>query len=248
MSKLYIKSRYATTPHELLYNPNISMRAKGLFAYIQGKPDGWSFSAERISRESSEGLQAINSGLKELENNGYLQRVRNSVNGTWVHEYHLHESPVNAYSLHPTETHSMQSASMENPPDINKKDSNKKDLIKKEDNIYPSFDDFWDLYAKKISRSTCEKKWKKLKQEDKIKIMEHIPIYFKAQPDPQYRKLPETFLNKRSWEDELDSTQLFTKDSLQAHTIQQPVPSNIDWREREKYWEEQTRLERQQLK
>lgn len=204
MSKLYIKSRYATIPHELLYNPKISMRAKGLFAYIQGKPDGWNFSAERISNESSEGLQAISSGLKELEKNGYLVRVKNSVNGTWVHEYHLHESPVHGSSLHPTKTHSMQSASMENPPDINKKDSNKKDLIKKEDNIYPSFDDFWDLYEKKRDKEKCKDKWSKISSKDKLEIMEFIPKYKASQPDSQYRKDPIRFLNNKTWNDELE--------------------------------------------
>lgn len=67
MSKLTIKSRFAVTPNELLKNPEISYKAKGLYAQIQSKPDGWDFSAERLALEGSEGRDSIRSGLRELE-------------------------------------------------------------------------------------------------------------------------------------------------------------------------------------
>ena len=33
--------------------------------------------------------------------------------------------------------------------------------------------------------------------------MEHIPKYKQAQPDKKFRKNPETFLNNKSWNDEI---------------------------------------------
>ena len=69
--------------------------------------------------------------------------------------------------------------------------------------IWPSFDDFWDLYDKKINRGKCEKKWNKQKQEVREEIMMHVEEYVKATPDEQYRKNPETYLNNSSWKDQI---------------------------------------------
>lgn len=71
------------------------------------------------------------------------------------------------------------------------------------DNLWPSFNDFWNGYDKKIDRPKCEKKWGKLKQVDKEKIMNHIVLYVKSTPDKQFRKHPATYLNNRSWENEI---------------------------------------------
>lgn len=76
------------------------------------------------------------------------------------------------------------------------------DIIKTE--VYPTFDDFWDLYDKKIGKkSKIEKKWDLLSQSTKEEIMQYVPKYIQSQPDKQYRKNPETFLNNESWNDEI---------------------------------------------
>lgn len=95
MGKLIIKNRYATIPNELVNSAEISLKAKGLFAYIQSKPDGWDFSAEKIANQVKEGLPAVMSALKELEVNGYLIRHRYiSELGYRLVEYILHDTPT----------------------------------------------------------------------------------------------------------------------------------------------------------
>lgn len=69
--------------------------------------------------------------------------------------------------------------------------------------IYPTFNDFWNLYDKKIDRPKCEKKWGNLSQKEKEACMEYIPVYQLSQPDKQYRRHPETFLNNKTWENEV---------------------------------------------
>lgn len=134
MSKLFIKDRFATTPNALLYNSNISLRAKGLFAYIQGKPDNWNFSAERIALECKEGLQSVRSALRELETFGYLQRVKSkNEKGHWECDYILHSAPSNpadekpTLGNRPTENHTTEKPTLENHTNINKTDIIKKD-------------------------------------------------------------------------------------------------------------------------
>lgn len=69
--------------------------------------------------------------------------------------------------------------------------------------VWPSFLDFWDKYEKKQDRPKCEKKWKKINQEAREKIMLHLEDYILSTPDKQYRKNPLTYLNSESWENEI---------------------------------------------
>ena len=85
------------------------------------------------------------------------------------------------------------------PPGEKEKSSAKKE---KEPNY--SFDEFWDLYDKKTGeKKKLAKKWLALTDEEREAIMNYIPKYIECQPDKQFRKNPETFLNNKSWNDEL---------------------------------------------
>lgn len=67
-----------------------------------------------------------------------------------------------------------------------------------------SFDIFWNLYDKKVGdKKKLEKKWNSLSDIDRNKIIEYIPEYIKSKPDKQFRKDPQTFLNNKSWNDEI---------------------------------------------
>jgi hypothetical protein len=65
------------------------------------------------------------------------------------------------------------------------------------------FSDFWNKYDHKINKEKCEAKWCKLKDEERIAIMETLDAYLKSTPDKKYRKHPLTYLNNRGWEDEI---------------------------------------------
>jgi len=68
------------------------------------------------------------------------------------------------------------------------------------------FSKFWDLYDKKIGNNTrVEKKWYSLTNKERLAAMDFIPKYIQAQPNKQFRKNPETFLNNKSWNDEIVS-------------------------------------------
>jgi hypothetical protein len=69
--------------------------------------------------------------------------------------------------------------------------------------VWPSFLDFWDKYDKKQDKPKCEKKWEKIKQVAREKIMLHLEVYIPSTPDKQYRKNPLTYLNSESWENEI---------------------------------------------
>jgi len=73
---------------------------------------------------------------------------------------------------------------------------------KKVNNI-KAFDEFWILYDKKVSKSNCIKKWNLLSAKDQTDILIALPKYIESTPDKKFRKNPLTYLNQKSWKDEI---------------------------------------------
>jgi uncharacterized protein YdaU (DUF1376 family) len=65
-----------------------------------------------------------------------------------------------------------------------------------------SFEKFWDIYGKKVDRSKCERKFKKLNPAEREAVIVHVPKYVASTPNEQYRKNPLTYLTGRCWLDE----------------------------------------------
>lgn len=65
------------------------------------------------------------------------------------------------------------------------------------------FSQFWDLYAKKVDREKCFKKWLKLSQEEIRQVFNHVEKYVESTPDKKYRKNPLSYLNAKSFENEI---------------------------------------------
>ena len=68
------------------------------------------------------------------------------------------------------------------------------------------FDVFWNLYDKKVSKQKAEAKWNKLKDDDRVKIIDTLPAFLARIKDKQFQPNPDTYLNNRRWEDELPAT------------------------------------------
>ena len=204
MAKLIIKRRYATIPNDLLNDSSITLKAKGLFGYIQSKPDGWDFSAERIASQLREGLPAIMSSLKELEAKGYLYRERyiNEL-GYRMARYHLYDIPTfdrpTAENLHRGFPHEENAYAVKPSGYIKKDSSNQENSLKQS----YDFEIFWDAYGKKVDRVKCEKAWNKLSKVEIEKINTTVELYVKSKSDIQFRKNPLSYLNGKCFNDEL---------------------------------------------
>jgi hypothetical protein len=73
------------------------------------------------------------------------------------------------------------------------------------------FEEFWDLYDYKKSKDKAEKAWKTLNQEEKALALQHAPVYAQSTPDKQFRKHPTTYLNNKSFNDEIIERTISTK-------------------------------------
>lgn len=65
------------------------------------------------------------------------------------------------------------------------------------------FTTFWEMYSYKKNRLTSERKWNRLSAADRVACLKALPKYIESTPDKQFRKHPSTYLNNRSWEDEI---------------------------------------------
>lgn len=103
MSKLRIKNRFGMTPNWLLNSKEVTLKAKGLYGYLQSKPDGWIFSITGICTQCVENRTAIRTALKELEDLKVLIRQQvKGANGRFINEYILFDQPY-ADDLHADE-------------------------------------------------------------------------------------------------------------------------------------------------
>jgi len=85
-----------------------------------------------------------------------------------------------------------------------RRDKRRKDNKKGERRQASDFEEFWILYDKKVGdKVKLEKKWSSLSKQEKEAAMHYIPKYKESQPDKKFRKNPETFLNNKSWNDEI---------------------------------------------
>lgn len=85
---------YVIIDKAILEDDRLTFKARGLAAYLLGKPDDWSISERHLVECGPDGAAAIRSGLKELEEAGYLKRNRRRTDdGKFTWEATLFEVP-----------------------------------------------------------------------------------------------------------------------------------------------------------
>jgi len=86
----------------------------------------------------------------------------------------------------------------------NENENENEDINKDEKKINIAFDVFWNLYAKKVGdKERCRKKWDKLKNDDRQKIIDTLPEFISSIREKQFQPFPETYLNQKRWNDEI---------------------------------------------
>jgi len=128
MALIKIQRFFGAVPNDLLNNPDISFKAKGLYAYLNSKPDNWDFSIEGISAQVKEGIDSVRAGIHELEKSNYLKRIKyQNEKGFWCIDYMLFEFPAQ-HDPYIGKTNEGE------PTQHTKKEHTKKENTKKEDN------------------------------------------------------------------------------------------------------------------
>ena len=86
---------YTVMSNHHLRNIELSLKAKGLLSLMLSLPENWDYTTKGLSMICKDGIDSINSGLKELETNGYVirRRLRNEKGQLTITEYTIFEQP-----------------------------------------------------------------------------------------------------------------------------------------------------------
>ena len=86
---------YTVMCNHHLKNPQLSLKAKGLLSMMLSFPDEWNYSERGLAAICKEGVDAIHSAIKELENSGYMERHQLRGKGGRIvdTEYVIYEKP-----------------------------------------------------------------------------------------------------------------------------------------------------------
>ena len=186
-------------------NEKLSYKAKGILGYLLSRPNDWVVMAVDIKNRSTDGKDSVASGIQELIEHGYIVKTEQprQAGKFATCDYVVYECPINTESNRSgkTDTDKPQRKNRNGKTAATNTDNTKKENT---NTLNVSFDDFWNLYDKKVGdKEKIKTKWVKLKDSEREAIMNHLPLYKKSQPNKKYRKDPSTYLNNKSWNDEI---------------------------------------------
>ena len=194
--------QYILIPYELLTS-GLSDKEQKVLANIIGVIQGgglYRFDNRWIADYLCTHPNSVSRIVSSLQNKGFIEVHLIKKEGTNAIDHRvltLTERCINSFVNTPLNT------SVNTPLNTSVKHNNKDNNIKYNNTNIP-FSDFWNLYNKKVGDlQKLKKKWALLKDEERTKVMDHLPLYVKATPQKKYRKDPYTYLNNSGWTDEI---------------------------------------------
>ena len=201
-----VKNPWGSAPNTLLNDKHISLKAKGLYTFMESKAGGWVFSASRLEKLLKESRKSILTAMSELKDNGWLSYKKNK-DGSGVYELlgsYVAESPFVMPQSQNAPNPKSQNDTVPKGDSISKKDkalSSKKDYSSEKNRFdvvrekYPGrkrgLDTEFDNFIK-------HKDWN-----DVLTNLERLPITLDSfdTTDKKYVPAFMVFINQRKWEE-----------------------------------------------
>lgn len=216
MSQLRKRNNFTIVSNQIVNDEKLSLKSKGIYLYLCSKQDGWAFYIPEIAKWCTDGVKAVRSGLKELEQAGYLFRHRiNGSGGQFEYDYEIFETPE-ARSPHTPEGHAVEGHAVEGHTlqgYSNNTNSNKTNLINtdKESTALSDkekmFSDLWEFYDFKKNRPDAWKMFQRLSDDEISEVRTSVGVYVKNTVKSGYpqRMNLATYLNPANtrWRDEV---------------------------------------------
>jgi hypothetical protein len=71
-----VRSNFTTLPNDLIRDPRISWKALGILVFVLSLPDNFRLRLSHLAKQKTSGRDATRTGLKELQQAGYLRIQR----------------------------------------------------------------------------------------------------------------------------------------------------------------------------
>lgn len=202
---------FTQVPNDILQDPELTWKAKGLLCYLLSLHDDWVVHVSELHSHSKEGLAATRTAFKELQEAGYIlsRRVKQdsgNLYAGWEHVVFDKPQPGNTQNKEIFVNAPAASAKPVDAPVVDAKTTpyiNTNSTNTEESIIWPTFNDFWTKYDKVKDEKKCREVWKKIPQAVRELIMEHLGKYIPATPDKTYRKNPYNYLKNDGYRDEI---------------------------------------------
>ena len=160
--------KFTQVANVVLQDPELSLGAKGLYAYLYSKPDGWEFHYEAMSKELRESEAKIRSLVKELITKRYIVRRQKNEAGVFggiiydfidpiYEEVPCDEKTVHGKIPYAENTVCGKTGTLNNTDILSNTDNiSKKENITKERKLTEyseEFEKFWELFPKRRAGS-----------------------------------------------------------------------------------------------
>lgn len=134
---------YAQITNDILNSKEISLKAKGLYAYMYSKPNQWNFTIKSMASQLKDGSDSIKSALQELKSFGWISYSKHQ-NGTGT--YHIHIEPK------------VENPNEENPYKGKSTPISNKDIPIKKDNYKVDAETVYSHYIKLLKASSSKQR------------------------------------------------------------------------------------------
>ena len=87
---------YTMISNRIINDSYLSWKAKGIFLHLWSRPDNWDFYETEVMKHATDGRSSLRSGLKELEDRGYItrKRMRNERGQVAESHWELNDEPM----------------------------------------------------------------------------------------------------------------------------------------------------------
>lgn len=182
--------QFTQIPNAWLRDPRLSLKAIGLLAQLLSHSPGWSVSIAQLARANECGLDLIRNAVKELEATGYLERSQQRIDNKFGEAIWR--------TTDPSGFPSSGFPSSGNPTPKNKKDKNNNS--KKYDDL---FNDFWQVYPRKVGKGAAYKAFLRLGEASVHAVAGARRLANDPNlPPVQFIPHPTTWLNREGWLDD----------------------------------------------
>jgi len=213
-----VETNFTIAPNQILYNRALSSDSRLLWIYLRSHKIGYALGYRQMEADLGWSEATVRKNLKALQQSGYVGLIptrEGSRNGRLLISLHLPQT----LKIEGSKVEGSESKGLNNTNNINK---TIKETIYAQDEperLLSLFDEFWELYPRKVSKGAAKRAWHKATRETMdtliirgVKRLANDPNL----PETQYIPYPATWLNAQGWSNDPYPERKRTAEELEA--------------------------------